>query len=248
LSEQLTTWAGRTLHGTDRFGQWITLESTWDDTPDTKGEEEDRPNADGEYDLPIFYAARYITVTGHLHTASHAKTHEAMHWFNGAMTGRFVVSGHGPTLWCDAKRNSGTKFTIITDTFAQWQIKLKAVNPRKFGASNDFVRTNGTVSVFHRGNYGALPTVIVRGSAANGYRINGPGGKQYKVSRALVTGVPHRIEFRDGLLRVDGNLVPDGVDRADVWPVPAGTATDFDINVLNGGTAEATITVTDTYI
>ena len=122
------------------------------------------------------------------------------------------------------------------------------MNPRKFGDSRDFVRTNGTVSVFHRGNYNALPTVVVRGSAANGYRLNGPGGLQYKVSRALVTGIPHRIEFTDGRLRVNGTVVATGADSADVWPVPPGQSVDFDINVLSGGTAEATITITDTYI
>ena len=104
------------------------------------------------------------------------------------------------------------------------------------------------MSVFHRGNYNALPTVVVRGSAANGYRLNGPGGLQYKVTRALVSGVPHRIEFTDGRLRVNGTVVATGADSADVWPVPPGQSVDFDINVLSGGTAEATITITDTYI
>jgi hypothetical protein len=164
------------------------------------------------------------------------------------MSGRLTVAGHGSVQWADAKRNSGVKFTPVTDTFAQWQVRLKCPDPRKFGNSADFVRTNGTVSVFHRGNYDALPTVVVRGSAANGYRLNGPGGKQYKVSRALVTGIPHRIEFTDGRLRVNGTVVPTGVDSADVWAVPAGQAVDFDINVLSGGSAEATITITDTYI
>ena len=248
VAEQIT-WAGRTLNGSDRFGEWVTtgLEGWWD-SPDPKGETAERPNADGDYDLPVYNQARLITVGGNLHADSHTKLHEAMNFFTGPMRGRFAVTGHGSTQWADAVRNSGVKFTPVTDVFAQWQVRLKCVNPRKFGNSQDFVRTNGTVSVFHRGNYNALPTVVVRGSAANGYRLNGPGGLQYKVTRALVSGIPHRIEFTDGRLRVNGTVVATGADSADVWPVPPGQSVDFDINVLSGGTAEATITITDTYI
>jgi hypothetical protein len=245
----LITWAGRTLSGADRFGKWVTtsFDGFWD-SPEIKGESTERPNADGEYDLPTYNEARLVTATGNLHAKSHELLHEAMNFLTGPMSGRLTVAGHGSVQWADAKRNSGVKFTPVTDTFAQWQVRLKCPDPRKFGNSTDFVRTNGTVSVFHRGNYDALPTVVVRGSAANGYRLNGPGGKQYKVSRALVTGIPHRIEFTDGRLRVNGTVVPTGVDSADVWAVPAGQAVDFDINVLSGGSAEATITITDTYI
>jgi len=242
-------WAGRTLSGVDRFGKWVcTSLDGWWDSPEVKGETSDRPNSDGEFDLPVYNEARLVTATGHLHAGSHAQLHEAMNFFTGAMAGRFQASGHGSVQWADAKRNSGVKFTPVTDVFAQWQVRLKCVNPRKFGNSQDFVRTNGTVSVFHRGNFNALPTVVVRGSAANGYRLNGPGGLQYKVTRALVSGIPHRIEFTDGRLRVNGTVVATGADSADVWPVPPGQSVDFDINVLSGGTAEATITVTDTYI
>ncbi len=242
-------WAGRTLSGSDRFGNWAATEvEGWWDSPDTKGDSEDRPNADGEFDLPVYNQARLVTISGHLRTEGHGQMHEAMNYLTGPMSGRLSVAGHGVVQWADMKRNSGVKFTPVTDTFAQWQVRLKAVDPRKYGNTKDFIRTNGIVSTFHRGNYDAHPTVIVRGSAANGYRLNGPDGKQYRVTRALDAGIAHRIEFNDGLLRVDGNLVSTGVDQADVWPIPSGQSVDFDINVLNGGTAEATITVTDTYI
>ena len=247
---ELITWAGRTLSGSDRFGEWAVtgeLEGWWD-SPEVKGETADRPNADGEYDLPVYNEARLITINGTLRAKSHAQLHDAGNFLTGPISGRLTVAGHGSSQWADAKRNSGVKFTPVTDVFAQWQVRLKCVNPRKFGNARDFVRTNGTVSVFHRGNYNALPTVVVRGSAANGYRLNGPGGLQYKVTRALVTGIPHRIEFTDGRLRVNGTVVATGADSADVWPVPPGQSVDFDINVLSGGTAEATITITDTYI
>lgn len=243
---------GQILSGEDRFGKWKTTGSIdgWWSSPEPKGENVGREGSDGDYDLPVDYEARYVTLTGSLRASSHEMQHEAINRFTALVRrrARLQVIGHGAPQWANVVRASGFKMEPLTDTYSQWQARVKAPDPRKYGNTQNFTRTNGSVEVFHRGNFDAHPTIVVRGSAANGYRINGPGGKQYRVSRALVTGVPHRIEFNDGLLRVDGNLVPNGVDRADVWPILPGQATAFDVNVLSGGTAEATITVTDTYI
>lgn len=242
---------GKVLEGTDMYGEWgvHTFEGWWD-SPDVKTEQIERPGADGDFDSPVYYQARYPTLTGIFIANSEALMFEGMNRFSGLLRqrGRLQVVGYGVPQWADVKRASGLVITPQTDRVCLWQARVKAPDSRKYGKSQDFVRTNGVVSVFHRGNYDAKPTVVVRGSAPGGYRLNGPGGKQYKVTRALVTGIPHRIEFNDGRLRVDGNLVSTGVDSADVWPVPPGQNVDFDINVNSGGTAEATITITDTYI
>jgi hypothetical protein len=243
--------AGQTLHGRDRLGHWqVKAIDGLNKTPPSKGETADRPGADGEYDLPVEYGARSLVITGRVVCRSILHATRARDQITALLRvpGRLQVTDPaGTTLWMDVKRNGQISADLIGQ-LVRFTIEAKAVDPCKYGGTVDFVRTNGTITVYHQGNHDALPTVVVRGSAANGYRLNGPGGLQYRVTRALETGKPHRIEFRDGLLRVDGNLVSSGVATAQTWPVAPGPGTDFDINVISGGTAEATITITDTYI
>lgn len=243
---------GQILSGEDRFGVWKTtgeLDGWWS-SPEPKGENISRTSADGDYDLPVDYEARYITLSGSLRARNHETQHAAINRFTALVRRRSLlqVDGHGDTQWANVVRAGAFKMEPRTGTYSVWQARVKAPDPCKYGRAQDFVRTNGDVIVYHGGNYDAYPSIVVRGTAANGYHINGPGGKQYKVSRALMPGVPHRIEFKDGLLRVDGMLVPNGSPRSDVWPVPPGEDITFTVNVTNGGTAEGTITVTDTYI
>lgn len=242
------SWAGRTLSGSDRFGEWsCQVPDAWWNSPDTKGEDVSRAGADGDHDLPIFNQARLPTFSGLLEARNHEDLHEAGIFLTGAMTGRIQVSGHGPTQWAEAKRAGMIRFVPITDTIAQWQVPLKCPNPRKFGVAKDFIMSAPQdIQVFHRGNYGALPTFIIRGAAPAGYDLWGPGGKRYRVVRPLVSGKAHRVEFSDGLLRVDGVLLPNA-GQSDVWAIPPGVTTSIGISTASGS-AVATVTVTDTYI
>lgn len=225
----------------------------WDDGVEVRRSAVARPSSHGAFDESGYLDARVVSLSGTCVADSPRKLMQYKHRLTGLLAGgqmgRVQVQRPGEVLWADCRLGAKPLFQEKGGSGqASFHLQLWCPNPRKFGDTEEFTRTNGTVDVFHRGNFDAHPTIVVRGSAANGYRINGPGGKQYKVSRALVSGIPHRIEFKDGLLRVDGALVSSGVDRADVWPVPPGQMTTFDVNVLNGGSAEATITVTDTYI
>ena len=225
----------------------------WDDGVDMRGERVSRPTGHGSFALPGLLDSRTVSVEGLIHARSAGELALARNRLAGVLAGgslgRVQVAQAGVTQWAQGMLSAKPTVRRRRGTYyADFQVQLWFPDPRQFGDTQSFVRTNGAVSVFHRGNFDALPSIVVRGSAANGYRLNGPGGKQYRVSRPLVSGRPHRIEFGDGLLRVDGVLMPNGTDRSDVWPVPPGQDVSFDVNVLNGGTAEATITVTDTYI
>lgn len=251
MAAEHITWAGRTLSGTDRFGRWVTLNDQfegWWDSPDPKGETEDRANADGEYDLPIYNQARLITIGGHLHTAGHAQTHEAMNFLTGPMSGRFQVSGHGSVQWADAKRSSGVKFTPITDTFAQWQLRLKCPDPRKFGASRTFLASVGVnAAAFHGGNYEAAPRFVVSGSMPGGYTL-WVGGQSFTVTRALTSGNAHTINYDDGRLRIGGSVIHGGLGTTSTPRIRPGTTATVAITPVTTGTATAALTLLDTYI
>jgi len=249
LSEQII-WAGRTIHGSDQFGEWVNTDSTgWDDSPEVKGDTEDVPNADGELDLPVYNGARLITFGGFLHAKSHHQRHEAQHWFNGAMSGVLQVMGHGPTLWAPAKRNGATRFEALTDTLAQYQVKLKCVDPRKFGDSVTYsVAVGAPITVGHRGNYAAMPKFIIRGDMPGGYTIT-VNDWNYTVTKALQTGKPHRLDYDDGLLYVNGTLTDNSFGNTNTTFIPSGPdGVGVGLYPVTTGSGSADMTVIDTYI
>jgi hypothetical protein len=220
----------------------------WFDSPEVKGDTQDRPYQDGEFDLPIYNQARLVTVSGSLRAKSHAQLHEAGIFLTGAMSGRFQVTGHGSTMWADVKRNSGIKFTPITDTFAQWQVRLKAVDPRKFGRAVTYaVATGSPVNVSHRGNYNAMPSFIIRGSMPGGYTIT-VDGWNYTVTRALVTGQPHRVDYNNGRLYVNGTLTQGNLGNTNRAPIPPGQSVGVGLYPVTTGSGSADMTILDTYI
>lgn len=225
------TWAGRTLSGHDRFGDWTTeVPNTWWGSPDTKGETVDRANADGEYDLPVYNAARILTFDGLLHAKSHMDMHEAGDFLTGPMRGRLQVAGHGNTKWADAVRSSSTLFEPITDTLARWQVHLRFPDPRKFGDLHTFpVSAGAPATVFHRGNYNASPVVQINGPVTGGFTITHPGGL-YTAVGDLAAGSTIRIDFNTGRLRLNGNDRSDLVTRADLYKVPPGNTAAFSVN------------------
>jgi hypothetical protein len=246
LVAELIMLDGQILNGSDHLGDWKTSSfDGWWDSPDAKSQDVERDQADGDHDLDVFYQSRYVTIPGRLAASSHETLHLGMNRFTGLVQkrARLQVSGHGPTVWADVKRASGISIVPVTDKFAQWQLRLKAPDSRKFGDFESFAIAAGTpVGVHHRGNYDASPLFRVHGPTV-AYTITGPDGEEYTVTGGLGGGNEHVIDFNDGLLRVNGVITAAVVPKAELWKVPAGqkvTAT------LSAGNAH--IELLDTYI
>jgi len=223
------------------------LDGFWD-SPEIKGDTEDRPYQDGEFDLPVYNQARLVTATGNFHAASHQQLHEAMNFFTGPMSGRLTVAGHGSIQWADAKRNGGVKFTPVTDVLAQWQVRLKCPDPRKFGESKTVaVATGAPISVFHRGNYNATPSFVVKGSMPGGYTIT-VNGWNYAVTLPLVSGKPHTVDYNNGRLYVNGVLAQNSLGNTNTTPIPPGISVGVGLYPMTTGSGTADMTITDTYI
>jgi hypothetical protein len=248
LVAELIMLDGQILNGSDRLGDWKTNSLVgWWDSPDPKGDDVERSQADGDFDLEVFYQARYITITGRLLARSHDDLHHSMNRFSALVQkqARLQVSGHGHTMWADVKRASGLTITPSTDTFAQWQVRLKAPNPRKYGDTQTFAFT-GTGELFQYGNYRASPVFTISGNAPLGYTINGEHGEEYKVTTALVPGAPHTINFANARLRIGSTLTSNGNGAADVWDTAAGSISRYIFT--SAGSVSVTATVTDTFI
>lgn len=251
MAEQITL-DGRNLFGEDRYGDWKTTDiEGWWDTPDRKSNDSGIDLADGDYDLPEFYEKRLVTIEGRVKTRSHEEQHEAMIRLNGALargSGILAVAGHGPTLWARAKLDAATRWTIRTDRYAQFQLRLKCPDPRKFGDARTFTATTDeSAPVHHKGNYVATPRFVVYGDMPDGYILS-LGGRNFVVTRILSENYPHSIDYRDGRLRVNGQLITGMVAGSNIKLVEPGLRTTLSLAPRVGGWGRVECTVEDTYI
>lgn len=238
------------LSGTDRFGEWTTssLDGWWS-SPEPKGHTEERENADGDYDLPVHYAARYVTIGGSVRTKGHAQQHQAMNRFTGLLRSkaRLQVAGHGPIQWADVVRASSLKIEPVTDSYAQWQVRVKAPDARKFGDANVYtLAPNQTLPLFHFGNADASPVFEMTGDMPAGYTLWGPSNKTFVAPTAVSAARRHSLDMSEGLLKVNGNYWTGQVGNADLWTIPPGQQVNTGLTATGTGTAK--VTVYDTYI
>lgn len=254
------TLDGYQLNGTNEYGKWevVTPLEGWWTTPAVKGETVDRANADGEFDLPVFNAARLITINGTFRGETVGAFHRGLNKLASLVQSgpaQFTVEGYGPTQAATVKRN-GSELSVPVPDYAQWQLRLKAVDPRKFGperrypilVSPETVQTQDTATVRQYGNYSGFVVAEMRGDFPGGYRLIGPNGKEFRVTAPLVPGQVHRVDFSEGILQIDGAYTSGFVPVADVWAIPHDTDVSIQLEPLTTGTGSADLFVRDTYI
>ncbi|MET4095108.1 hypothetical protein [Arthrobacter sp. UYCu712] len=237
MAAERITLDGQTLNESDHLGDWKTntLEGWWG-SPEPKEDDEERDGQDGDHDLDVYYKARYVTLTGRVIAKNHEALHKAMARFSGLLRQRSTlqIEGHGPTLWLPVKRSSALDIVPTTDTFAHWQVRVKAVDPRKLGERRRPALAPGTpAQVFHRGNYDASPVVQLNGPLTGGFTINHPGG-QYSALAELGVGSWLRVDFNTGRLQLNGNDRSDLITKSEVCSVPPGPAVQFTITNGSG--------------
>lgn len=217
---------GQSLHGSDRFGQWITeaIEG-WDEPPAVRDSDVERPLAHGSFDVPSFYADRTPTLDGILLANSRAQGLEAVRRLAGSAslaTQKLEITDAGLTQWAGVKL-AGLDYTWVTNSDVRWQLRLKAPDPRKFGKVHIEELTGGqSRSLYHYGNIEAAPLVEIRGPITGGYQINSNDGRVFRVNSGIASGARHTIDMNDGLLRVNGRVQAGLVGQADVWKIPPG--------------------------
>ena len=250
MADSRILWAGRTLHGVDHFGEWrCTQWDGWDDSPDIKGDNVARPDADGDYDLPIYNEARKVNMTGQLTSTSRQLLISGGDALKGRMAGRFQVVNDAGGRWAESKRQSPVRFEIINDHLAIWQVRLKFDESTKYGDTRTWAASVGANAsgIHHRGNYNAVPKFVVAGSMPGGYTLT-IMGQVFNVTQPLVSGQPHSIDYASGRLRIGGNVVHGGIGYGFHPLIPPGVTTLLAIAPGTTGTATATLSLTDTYI
>lgn len=222
----------------------------WWKAPSRKTRDEARPNADGDYDSIDHYEARYVDIKG-----AFVAKNDGSRWAGAdqltALLSRgpalLIIRIDGQAQWARVK---------LVDFEGEWTaprlyeygLKVKAVDPRKYGGTEIFSVSAGAsaVSVFHRGTYPASAVVSISGSMPGGYRLT-KGGKVVSVDAALGAAV-HELDLRTGILRIGGSVVEGGVNRFEWDTIAPGLGQGITLTPQTTGTGTAGIEVTDTYI
>ncbi|MFJ5106644.1 MULTISPECIES: phage distal tail protein [unclassified Glutamicibacter] len=249
---ELVTLDGFPLSGVTRDGIWkINSLPGWNQRPPVKRNRESRTSGDGSFKTPVFYENRLITINGRLFTKNHDYLHQAEDMLNalGHRGGvKLLVEGHGPTQWATVDPRDSPDLTAVTGNFLQFQIPLEAIDPFKYGESYTVAGSSSTpASLFHRGTVPAWPVVTVSASSSSGYTLT-LNGRQVIVTRAIASTAPHEIDFKTGILRVDGSVVRGGISTANFSPINPGTAQNMSISTGSGSYGSVTVRYNDTYI
>jgi len=230
----------------------------WDGTPPVRVQADDIPNGHGAFDVPAYFQGRVMTLAGWIEAPNARQFEQAKSWVRSAVRpdqkAPMIVDSSGLVLSATVKLGGDVvirdKESLREDQWkADYEIPLFAPDPLKYGQRNQFsMASDGAyLDIFHRGDFTAYPTVVISGSAANGYELRHPDGAVYQVDKPLVTGISHEVDMRTGLLRVGGVVDMVGVTGASLWHVPPGTYHQMKVRPLSGGTATAVCYVTDTY-
>ncbi len=244
--------SGLTLHGTvpqgEPFEGFALREfEGWSDAPSVRGDPIERPAQHGDFDTPITRGPRLVTASGWCR----AYTPEKLRHFANQLTGLLADGQSGQLVvdeWAEAQHAQvrlygDPRFSRRGSSgYADWSLKLRAVDPRKYGEVHDF--PGGTVAV-NRGNFPARPQLIVSGTAAAGYTVTGPGGRRVVVTKALTSGAPHAIDFAKGGLWVGGVRQLRAITIYQPWEIAPGLP--GAIATVNNG-ASLIQRVTDTYV
>lgn len=243
---------GQVLHGADQLGRWkVTQLDGWNDSPPVKSQDVARPNADGDFDLPINYGPRLVTIGGRVICSSQAQAQRARARITGLVQGlvRVQIMDEGLTTWADVKLNDAVT-TKRTGTLVRFLYQLRAPEPRRYGDANPYSIPSGSAytTLSHQGNAVGYPVIKVSGSFPGGYVLQSSAGAEYRVTTAL-NATPHTIDMATGLLVRNGSVVSGGVTRADLWRIQgASTATDLRLQPITTGSGTAAVTLLNTYI
>jgi len=225
----------------------------WEDAPDVRFEEVERPNSHGSFDALSFYGARMLTVSGLCLAKSAEELGSYGNKLRSALTGqiRTLVDYQGVTSYSDGRLASQVKFrTEVPGRIARYQFSLRFPNPRRFGAFQQFASAaDGRWTAHHRGNFGASPVIDITGNCPS-YTIGGPDSTEYKVNAPVSPAQPHQIDLGTGLLSIAGGVVFGKAIRADTWVIASGQQVPHRITPDGNGDnfVDAVMTVRDTYI
>lgn len=223
----------------------------WDDQ-DYRSDSAARPNSHGNYPAPAYREPKTVNLNGHVVAGSPDQLNHLMDRFNGILAngdpGPITVERPWGSRWAPAATIVSRKAVEVgglnRGTFA---LVLRLDDPQKLGEKRAFSGAVGTAfDVYQRGTAPAWSIITVTGSMPNGYEIS-LGAQLIQVTQAVVSGRPHTIDTRTGILRVNGAVVTGGLGIAELFRVDPGLPQSVYTLAPFSGTGTVRFDVTDTY-
>lgn len=222
----------------------------WDESPDMRRDEEDRPLQHGAFDAPGYLTARVVSITGVILGDSPAGLQRAVRQLNGLLADggadTLTVQDALEPLWARVRRAGapGVRIHGEDPSVADYQVQFWAPDPRRYGKARKF--TGAQVVPFHYGTMPAIPEVLVTGTFPQGYVV-AYGSTAFIVDAPLETGQTDRIDMRTGWLYRNGALLTGAVAAAEVIHIPPGSADEPMSLTGTGGAGSMTVRVVDTF-
>lgn len=209
---------------------------------------DERPTAAGTFPSVARLGGRRITLKGEIYTTGPMEQDRAIRRLTGLLasgeTGTLAVDmGNAPITAIVQRLGTPVISIDAWGLLATFELQLWADDPRWYGKERT-VGPAGAVAAINRGNFPALPVLVVTGSSPGGYTITGPNGGQIIVNAALTSGVPHEYRMREARLYVGGSRVLGGVTRARLWAVRSGLPT----TTMTVSAGQLTSRLNDTYL
>lgn len=135
---QLDDWAASAIDDSG-VEWWLTGLEGWNGSPDPRLSGVDRSSDHGQFDGPTYLASRVITATGvalapDQTTALYARdVLSSLCWDTSRLYTLTVTEVGRPTRRADVRLNAATKIGEINPYAFDWQIQLKAPDPRRYG-------------------------------------------------------------------------------------------------------------------
>jgi hypothetical protein len=251
----VVTVGGLSMYGRPGLGPFTILEKGldgWDDGVVMRGDKTAQPQKHGSRTVPRFQESRTVTITGLIIASSPQELGWARNRLAGVLAGggigRIQVARSADVQWADASLDQISIDPRRGARKADFQIQLWCPDARKFGEMHTYAASVGSpATAFHLGNYVAMPRFTVAGSMPGGYTL-WIQGVPFVVTRPLVSGAPHTIDYNDGRLRIGGGIIHGGLGVTNTLGIqPGGTAL-VEITPVTTGTGTASMTLLDTYI
>ena len=209
----------------------------------------DRPDTHGAFLMPGYRTGRTISWSGLIHARSDSDYEHAIEELSGLLNegqaGRLQVQNAAGNRWAEVVLDDGGLdiSPLRYGAYARYRIQMWASDPRIYGEQRSF--SGSSVQAFHYGNASAPPVVTIRGASAGGYTLTGPNGGRVVVTKPLVSGTPHVIDFRSATPRRGGLAGVGGLTEWNPIMIPRGAPSTV---AVSGGSVTLDVEVRDTFI
>lgn len=204
---------GRGFHFTDLIGL--------PDAPEVDLDLTKRPTEHGAFLAEATLEERTVRIPGFYVGPTHQHVQNEGNRLRGLLTSRLRLVVETPlgTEWVSGVVTQARMTPRGFFPEADWSVEVVCEDPRVYGEVEDF--PGGQVAI-HRGNFPARPQLVVSGTAAGGYTVTGPGGRRVVVTKALVSGSPHTIDFAKGGLYINGVRQLRAISIYEPWDIAPG--------------------------